>query len=535
MNKIKILDCTLRDGGYYNYWDFPIDIIKDYLIAMQAAGVDIVELGFRSLKNDGFRGACAYTTDDFIRSLPILDSLTIGVMVNASELLGNISIEKCLQLLFPETTATSPVRLVRFACHIHEFAKVLPATVWLKDRGYVVGFNVMQIGDRTQEEVESLAEEASKWPLDALYFADSMGSMNPDQAAQIIGWLRKHWTGDLGIHTHDNMGMALHNTLRALDESVTWLDATVTGMGRGPGNAKTEHLALEIAERRGQRCNIVPLMSLIRHFFQPMQNKCGWGTNTYYYLAGKYGIHPSYIQSMLSDSRYTDEDILAVIEHLRVKGGKNFSLHTLDAARQFYQGEPRGSWQPASLIKGREVILLGAGPGVKAHRAALESYIRKTRPFVMALNTQSHIDSELIDVRVACHPVRLLADCNDHLTLPQPLITPFGMLPEDVQQSLKCKKLLDFGLGIKSNTFEFSHQYCILPNSMVIGYALGIATSGQATRILLSGFDGYGGDDPRNVEIEHLLDTYKEGKTALPLLAVTPTRYSIPTQSIYAM
>jgi len=532
---MKILDCTLRDGGYYNSWDFPLDVIKDYLVAMPAAGVDMVELGLRSLQNNGFKGACAYTTDDFIRSLPIPDGLTVGVMVNGSELVGDIPLESALQRLFPETTETSPVRLVRFACHVYEFAKALPASVWLKERGYQVGFNVMQIGDRTQSEVEALAEEAAKYPLDALYFADSMGSMNPDQAAQIIGWLRKHWTGALGIHTHDNMGMALQNTLRALDEGVTWLDSTVTGMGRGPGNGKTEHLVIEIASRRGKSCNLVPLMSLIRRFFQPMQNECCWGTNTYYYLAGKYGIHPSYIQSMLSDSRYTEEDILAVIEHLRVEGGKKFSLNTLDAARQFYQGEPRGSWNPASLIKGREVLLLGTGPGVKAHRAALESYIRKAKPFVIALNTQSQIESELIDVRVACHPVRLLADCDDHTNLPQPLITPASMLPVDVKESLKKKALLDFGLQVKTDTFEFGREYCILPNSMVIAYALAIATSGQANRILLAGFDGYGGDDPRNVEMENLLLTYEQTEKALPLIAVTATRYKIHQLSIYAL
>ncbi|MFH7588135.1 hypothetical protein, partial [Oceanimonas smirnovii] len=69
MNSI-LLDCTLRDGGYYNAWDFSPDLINDYLAAMQAAGVDIIELGLRSLKNAGFNGACAYTTDEFINSLP---------------------------------------------------------------------------------------------------------------------------------------------------------------------------------------------------------------------------------------------------------------------------------------------------------------------------------------------------------------------------------------------------------------------------------------------------------------------------------
>jgi len=528
-----LLDCTLRDGGYYNAWDFPFEIITDYFIAMQAARVDIVEVGFRSLKNEGFKGACAYSTDDFLRSLPIPEGLTVGVMVNASELVGDVPLEEVLERLFPETTATSPVNLVRIACHVYEFAKALPASAWLKERGFLVGFNLMQVGDRTQEEIEALSQEAGKWPLDALYFADSMGSMKPNQVAQIISWLRKYWTGALGIHTHDNMGMALQNTLRALEEDVSWLDATVTGMGRGPGNAKTEYLALELSELRSQSCNIVPLMSLISRFFQPMQKTCGWGTNTYYYLAGKYSIHPTYIQEMLRDSRYSETDILGVIEHLRVEGGKKFSLHTLDAARQFYQGEPRGTWQPSALIKDREVLLLGTGPGVKAHRPALENYIRKAKPFVIALNTQSQIDSDLINVRVACHPVRLLADCKEHTCLPQPLITPASMLPEEVQQSLAGKVLLDFGIEVKADTFEFSPTYCVLPASMVIAYALAVATSGQATRILLTGFDGYGGDDPRNAEMNTLLKLYLKSQSCLPLLAVTPTEYDISCKSIY--
>lgn len=532
---IQLLDCTLRDGGYYNSWDFPLDVIADYLIAMQAAGVDIVELGFRSLKNDGFKGACAYTTDDFVRSLPIPEGLTIGVMVNASELVGQMPLEEALLRLFPESTSTSPVRLVRIACHLYELREALPASIWLKERGFLVGFNLMQVGDRTQAEIAALGQEAAKWPLDVLYFADSLGSMNPEDTAKIISWLRQHWQGALGIHTHDNMGRALQNTLQALNQGVTWLDATVTGMGRGPGNAKTEYLVLEIAERRGQSCNLVPLMSLIRRFFQPMQHTCGWGTNTYYYLAGKYGIHPTYIQEMLGDSRYTEEDILAAIEHLRVQGGKKFSLNTLDAARQFYQGEPHGTWQPASLIQGREVLLLGTGPGVTAHRAALERYIHQAKPFVMALNTQSQLDSELIDVRVACHPVRLLADCEVHTRLPQPLITPASMLPENVQKSLAGKKLLDFGLGVKADTFEFAPSYCVLPTSLVFAYALAVATSGQASRILLAGFDGYSGDDSRNFEMQHLLTAYEESRKPLQLLAVTPTRYTLNSQSIYAM
>lgn len=533
---MKLLDCTLRDGGYYNSWDFPRDVIEDYLKAMQSAGVDFVELGLRSLVNKGFTGACAYTTDDFIRSFAIPDGLAVGVMINGVELLGEqFTLAQTLERLFPETAETSPVKLVRVACHVHEFAKALPASTWLKERGFIVGFNLMQVADRTQAEVEALSAEAIKWPLDALYFADSMGSMDPAQTSKIIGWLRKHWQGALGIHTHDNMGMALQNSMQALSDGATWLDATVTGMGRGPGNAKTEYLALELAAQRDKPCNLVPLMSVIRKYFRPLQQTCGWGTNTYYYLAGKYGIHPTYIQEMLGDARYSEEDILAVIEHLRVEGGKKFSFNTLDAARHFYQGAPRGTWQPTSLIGGREVLLLGTGPGVAIHRAALEAYIRKTKPLVMALNTQSQIAPELIDVRVACHPVRLLADCEAHTLLPQPLITPASMLPTDVQQSLTGKKLLDFGLGVTANTFDFNEDYCVAPTSLVIAYALAIATSGKANRILLAGFDGYGADDPRNAEMSKLLNLYNENPAAIECVAITPTRYDVKTLSVYAL
>lgn len=80
-----LLDCTLRDGGYYNSWDFSPELINDYLIAMESAGVNIVELGLRSLQNKGFKGACAFTTDEFLHTLPLLENLTIEVMVNASE------------------------------------------------------------------------------------------------------------------------------------------------------------------------------------------------------------------------------------------------------------------------------------------------------------------------------------------------------------------------------------------------------------------------------------------------------------------
>ena len=92
INEPLLLDCTLRDGGYHNDWDFPVDLIEEYLQAMAAISVDVVELGFRSLEVEGFRGGCAYTSDGFINGLAVPQGLTLGVMVNTGELNRHLSL-----------------------------------------------------------------------------------------------------------------------------------------------------------------------------------------------------------------------------------------------------------------------------------------------------------------------------------------------------------------------------------------------------------------------------------------------------------
>lgn len=533
MSEVTLLDCTFRDGGYYNLWDFSPDVVEDYLAAMASAGVDVVEMGFRSLQNNRFKGPFAYTTDDFLRHFDLSAGPEIGVMVNAAELLKAACLDEALEELFPNACDQSPVSLVRLACHLHEVDGVLPAVPWLKRRGYKVGLNLMQIAQGGRETIERIVRDVAGYPVDVLYFADSLGGMDPAGVSSMVQCIRAQWSGPVGFHAHDNMGLALQNTLRAKAEGVTWLDATVTGMGRGPGNVKTEHLALELVPEQVDNTRLVPLLRLIEDYFGPMQRQYGWGTNFFYFLAGRYDIHPTYVQEMMSDSRYSHEDILSVLERLKGDDGKRFSLNTLDAARHFFHGPPRGSWEPASFLRDRQVLLLGTGPGVARHHWAIEDFIRKQKPVVIALNTQSQVESDLVDMRVACHPTRLRADCGYHLALPQPLVTPLSMLPDDIREALAGKEVLDFGLGVSAGCFEFSSTHCVVPSSLVVAYALAIAACGKATSVLMAGFDGYGEGDPRNHEMNRLLSLYQDQPDATEIVAVTPTRYDISEISIY--
>jgi len=540
MCKIKLLDCTFRDGGYYNSWDFPPDLIKDYLEAMVSIQVDYIEIGFRLIHNNGFKGGCAFSTDSYINSLNIPKALKnkIGVMINGVDILsqGNFKsgLYEVLEKLFV-AKKQSPVTLVRIACHIDEFERCLPAVIWLKHKGYKVGFNLMQINNVEDSEISRLAEQANQYPIDVLYFADSMGSLDTQQITSIVHIFKNNWNGEIGIHAHDSMGNAIKNSMSAVNDGVTWVDGTITGMGRGSGNAQTEYLSIELDDYRKFNVSKTKLFELIHNHFKSLKEYYGWGLNPYYYLASKYGIHPTYIQKMITDSRYNEEDILAVINYLKEQEGGKFNPIVLETARHFYSGETKGTWEPEKVIKNNNVLIIGTGPSAMRHRDVIESYIKKHRPFVIALNTQKSISEGLINARAVCHPVRILADCHEYFNLPQSLIAPASMFPNNIKKKLLEKELLDFDIAVDSKGFAFNSSNCTLPNLLVISYALAIATSGKTKRILLAGFDGYGADDPRRKEIDNVFKLYKQAEASVDFFSITETHYEIPIKSIYGL
>jgi len=124
-SSIILLDCTLRDGGYYNSWDFSTELINDYLQVMSSISTNYVELGFRMFDADDFKGGCAYTTDQFINHLDVPDGLNIGVMVDASAIESyKEGRDQALSKLFKKASE-SPLSLVRIACHYSQFNEAL--------------------------------------------------------------------------------------------------------------------------------------------------------------------------------------------------------------------------------------------------------------------------------------------------------------------------------------------------------------------------------------------------------------------------
>ena len=156
--KFKVLDCTLRDGGYYNNWDFSLKLAQDYLNSVSKSGVNYIELGFRSLKKENYKGPNWYTTDNYIENLSVPKNIILGVMVNVFEITSSpLGIQRTLNLLFKKNV-NSKIKFVRLASHFGEIGKAFKISKMLQKRGYFVAVNLMQISEQNENEIINVAK-----------------------------------------------------------------------------------------------------------------------------------------------------------------------------------------------------------------------------------------------------------------------------------------------------------------------------------------------------------------------------------------
>ncbi|MFW9871677.1 MAG: hypothetical protein ACFFG0_01155 [Candidatus Thorarchaeota archaeon] len=313
-----VLDCTFRDGGYYTNWNFDLDLVNSYLFSMEKSGINAIEIGFRSPPGKPV-GKFARVSDTFIiANLHRPNIEYFGVMINANEMT-----KKIIKLLFGYEDE-SPINLVRVAIHFKDIKTGERICKHLKDLGYTITCNLMQAADKSFDEIRCAAKEVESWEsVDILYLADSLGGMDHDAVNYAFHAIKEGWKGLIGFHGHNNKGQSLTNTLEAIDIGVDWIDGTILGMGRGPGNTEMEYLLNEL-NKRNFEFEIENIYRLALNGFNPLKDKYKWGPSLLYYLSAEYNIHPIYIQKMLKDS-YSMNDILDVIFFLREKKSNSFN------------------------------------------------------------------------------------------------------------------------------------------------------------------------------------------------------------------
>lgn len=535
---MKLLDCTLRDGGYYNSWDFDMPVVQAYLHAVAAAGIDYVELGFKDLAQAGFYGAFAYTTESFLNRLELPEGPKYGVMLNAATILkSRLDSSAVLDKLFVDS-GKSRLHLVRIAAHLDEVESCQNIAQYLKDRGYTVGINLMQMGGRESSYIENLAADIAGWQtIDVLYFADSFGNMDSAEVKRTVEAIRRKWAGEIGIHTHNNMGVALQNSLAARELGVEWLDSTVSGMGRGAGNTPTEVLLASIADLT-DRYNAPPIYELAIRYFEPMKKKYGWGSNLLYFLGAQNNVHPSYIQNLLSRTFSGVDEIIGAISYLsELEGTSKYDGATMQTALTLKENnsQPEGSVEIKNLFAGREVLLIGSGPLVEKHLAEIYAYIEEYRPVVLMINVHETFDSKYVDYYCFVRNSKFLADSKKYHGISKTIILPMHRFAADEMKLLPPEaSKLAYGMKVSSGKFAVNDFYCILPYEITVGYALAVTKTAGAAQVNMVGFDGYAPGDPRQKEMVDLLTLVASDWPDVELRALTPTSYPLKPGSIYA-
>lgn len=535
---VRLLDCTLRDGGYYNDWDFTPRLVQRYLDSMGRARVPIVEVGFRSTERGGYLGATAFTTDRYLDSLQLPASAEIGVMVNAKELVADRGAARVIDELF-SPKSKSPVQLVRLAAHFGEVARIGDGVKRLQDLGYRVGVNLMQIASRSPAEVQEFAGVCREWRIDVAYFADSFGGMRPADMQAAVRTIAGEFGGPVGCHTHDNMSMAFANTLAAIEAGAKYVDATVLGMGRGPGNVRTEYVAIELAQRGLADLDPAELLPIVTDDFAALQAEYGWGTSAYYFLSAANNIHPTYIQEMTKDGRYTVGEIVSALDRLSTDGGASFSRDRLEVSARPTNpadgpsNDDAGTFDGTGWCHGRDVLIVGPGPSAVERRSDVESYIRARSPLVVALNAVPPVDASLVDAYTLCDPVRAVIDAKLIAALDRPIFIPAGVVARMAPQpEPHCTR--DYRVLQADAAFIVDASRCWAPKVAPFPYALALAAVGGASRVLLAGFDGFPHSDPRQEEMNGILEAFARLPGSPPVVALTRTSYRVEQSTLYA-
>lgn len=297
---IKVVDCTLRDGGLVNNFGFSDEFVKALYRANIKAGVDYMEFGYKAskeiFKKEDY-GKWKFCEEEDIRAVVGNNDfdMKISVMTDVGRTdFRNDIIKK----------EDSVIDLVRTATYIHQIPAAIEMIQDAHDKGYETSVNIMAISKVREEELYNGLEILAESDVDFIYLVDSFGAFYPEQIRRLtdkyMDIATKH-NKQIGIHAHNNQQLAFANTIEALSFGASLADATVSGMGRGAGNCFMETL---LAFLRNPRYNLVPIMDFVQTYIKEEKEKGSiWGYDIPYLLTGIMNSHPSSAISFMNSGR----------------------------------------------------------------------------------------------------------------------------------------------------------------------------------------------------------------------------------------
>jgi 4-hydroxy 2-oxovalerate aldolase len=528
---MNILDCTMRDGGYQNKWNFSTEFAQNYLELMDELDIEFVELGFRFLENNGFLGPFAFTSDKTMAQLKIPKNLKIGVMVNASEFIS-VNIDAAIESIFP-LHANKALDFVRVAANFSELELALRMCEILRRKyGYVTFINIMQMSFLDDSQLQLLVKKDFS-ALEALYLADSTGSMRPEGTKRIFSYLQENCKVPVGIHAHDNLGLAFANTLAAKESGAKWLDGTLLGMGRGAGNTKSEQLWLEISDFMNHPNELIHLMNFLDGPMVELMSLFPWGRNLEFEVAGRRGIHPTFVQNLLDDHLLNTGDRFHALKSLADHSGRKYSENLFHSAKT-YSFQPMKQSSPLPIISSRNsYLLISNSILVKEHFLALEEFIQTQDPIVVSVNQPKFVSWDLVDFIASISPIRLQQMAEVLLPEGLEVIAPLDYLESigfEVPQNLGAN---NFTVHIQTHDFEEIDGIRVIPKPLSAFYALSFVLSHNPKTVYFAGFDGAELNKGQQQEMQRYMTVMCKRAPGVNFVSLLENSLNLPTKSVY--
>lgn len=297
---IKVLDATLRDGGLVNNFYFSDDFVKALYQSNIQAGVDYMEFGYKASKdifNESEFGKWKFCRDDDIRSIVQDNNTDLKIAVMAD--VGRTDFRRDI---IPKSE--SPIDMIRVATYINTIPAAIEMIEDAKKKGYEVTVNIMAVSKVNQDELKDGLRLLASSCVDVIYLVDSFGVFYPEQIVRLCDTYLEtaaEYHKKIGIHAHNNQQLAFANTIQALMLGVSYLDATVCGMGRGAGNCYLENL---LGFLRNPRYRLTPIMKFVQDYMLKLkQEGLVWGPDIPYLLTGILNTHPSSAIRFIKDGR----------------------------------------------------------------------------------------------------------------------------------------------------------------------------------------------------------------------------------------
>ncbi len=508
---MEILDCTIRDGGYYNNWDFSDEIIETYIESFNKIPVDYIEVGYRSSKLSGYLGQYFYTPKYVLEIIKSKSNKKIVILIDEK----NIKAEDLENVISP---CKELIDMVRIAVDPKNILRAIDLAKSLKCSKFKVAFNVMYMSK--WDELDGFYHNLTflEGIVDYFYMVDSYGSIFPNDVRRIIETVRKYCNVKLGFHGHNNLELALVNTLTALDSGVDVVDATVTGMGRGAGNLKLE-LLLTVLDKMNKVSVDYNALSSVVGEFENLKDKLKWGTNLPYMVSGANSLPQKEVMEWVSQRAYSLNSIIQALDNKKKGKADNIKLPILDG------------------VDYENVIIVGGGPSAVLHKKAIRRFIKMSENIciIHASSKSANLYSDLSVEHYFClvgnegyRMERVLkGDFNKRLNC---VLPPY---PREMGTYIPD--------GVRKNAKELSDNIIKAENSdSHTSIALNCAKLFNARNIFIVGYDGYDLESittkeyALKIENEKLFEKFTEENSQINICSLVPTKYaSLKVESIY--